>query len=116
MILIQRLKKIKRYKWFKEILFDIGFYLFFFVLGIIFVFNKLENREERVIIMESDEVQPPHAEAQPPETEKYVASSRGKYFYEVGSSRANSLSEKNKIYFSTPEEAKKLGFKPYFGD
>ena len=45
---------------------------------------------------------------------KYVASSRGKYFYEVGSDRGNSLSEKNRIYFSSQEEAEKLGFKPYF--
>lgn len=103
MILIQRFRKIKGQKWFKDLI----FYIIIFILAISFVFVKLGERGEVVIVKE--------------ETFKkedieylYVASSRGKYFYEIGSKKANSLSEKNKIYFSSSEEAKKLGFKPYF--
>jgi len=120
-ILIQRIEKIKgsiKQKWIREIIFDIIFYTIFFVLGIIIVFSKIEKgREKPFVIVESQENL--LNDSFIPENEvnmskKYVASSRGKYFYEVGSSRANSLSDKNKLYFSSQEEAKKLGFKPYF--
>ena len=40
----------------------------------------------------------------------YVASKRGKKFYEIKSSKAQNLSEKNKIYFKTKEEAIKEGY------
>ena len=40
----------------------------------------------------------------------FVASSRGKYYYPVDCSLAQNLSEKNKIYFSTKEEAESRGY------
>ena len=41
---------------------------------------------------------------------RFVASSRGKYYYPVNCSLANNLSEKNKIYFSSKEEAESRGY------
>lgn len=105
-------------KKYKEILWDLIFYLIFFVFGVTFVFSKPEEGRDRPLVLEDkaerivERSSLYNAETQ--EGKRYVASSRGKYFYEVGTSRANSLSDKNKIYFSDPEEAKKLGFKPYF--
>jgi hypothetical protein len=99
---------------------DISFYTFFFVLGGSFVLVKLgDSRVEPVIVPSS--VIPAKEGIQSLDENieseyKYVASSRGKYFYPIGSKRADGLSEKNKMYFSTPEEAKKLGFKPHSGD
>ena len=40
----------------------------------------------------------------------FVASSQGKYYYPVDCSLAQNLSEKNKIYFSTKEEAEGRGY------
>ncbi|MFA5392261.1 MAG: hypothetical protein WC306_01000 [Candidatus Paceibacterota bacterium] len=40
----------------------------------------------------------------------FVASSQGKYYYPVDCSSAQNLSEKNKIYFSTKEEAESRGY------
>ncbi len=40
----------------------------------------------------------------------FVASSRGKYYYPVDCSLSQNLSEKNKIYFSTKEEAEAKGY------
>ncbi|MGE4554585.1 MAG: hypothetical protein AB7D02_00370 [Candidatus Paceibacterota bacterium] len=40
----------------------------------------------------------------------YVASSRGKYYYPLDCPLANNLSEKNKIYFSSKEEAEAKGY------
>ena len=40
----------------------------------------------------------------------FVASSRGKYYYPVECSLANSLKEENKIYFKSQEEAEANGY------
>lgn len=40
----------------------------------------------------------------------YVASSRGKYYYPIDCSLANSLKEENKIYFKSKEEAESSGY------
>jgi hypothetical protein len=40
----------------------------------------------------------------------FVASSRGKYYYPVDCSLAQNLSEKNKIYFQSKEEAESRGY------
>ena len=40
----------------------------------------------------------------------FVASSRGKYYYPVECSLANSLKEENKIYFKSREEAEANGY------
>lgn len=40
----------------------------------------------------------------------FVASSQGKYYYPVDCSSAQNLSEKNKMYFSTKEEAESRGY------
>ena len=122
MILIHRLKKIKFNKAVKETMIDVVFFIVFFILGVCFVFSKIENREERALILKNNDLDP----ASPGSVNElgvrddkkvgnFVASSRGKYYYIVGSERANSLVESNKVYFSTEEEAKKQGFKPYSG-
>lgn len=43
----------------------------------------------------------------------FVASSRGKYYYPVSCSKARGLSEKNKLFFDTKEEAEAKGFKAH---
>lgn len=40
----------------------------------------------------------------------YLASSRGKYYYPIDCSLANSLKEENRIYFKTKEEAESSGY------
>lgn len=40
----------------------------------------------------------------------YVASSKGKYYYPIDCPLAKNLSEKNKIYFQTKEEAESRGY------
>jgi hypothetical protein len=40
----------------------------------------------------------------------YVASKRGKKYYDINSKSAQTLSEKNKIYFKTKEEAEESGY------
>jgi uncharacterized protein (DUF2164 family) len=115
-ILIQRIKKIKEKSFFKEILVDTLFFLGFFIFGVIFVFSHIKGREERAFLLQNqkESVKIENNSIDMEQDFDFVASSRGKYFYEIGSSRANGLSEKNKVYFKTPEEAKNLGFKPYF--
>ena len=41
---------------------------------------------------------------------QFIASSRGKYYYEVGSKKANGLSEKSRVYFQTESEAISHGY------
>ncbi|NMB92140.1 MAG: hypothetical protein GYA31_00750 [Parcubacteria group bacterium] len=41
---------------------------------------------------------------------QYVASSKGKYYYPIDCALAENLSEKNKIYFATKEEAEAKGY------
>jgi hypothetical protein len=128
-------------KWFKlkkrqkEVLIDLGLYLVFFVMGM-FYWLDLENKKESELFIHSSQivttiptlvtpafpsvtqkkfVTPAKAGAQTLNNEKhpFVASSRGKYVYPVDCSRAKSLSEKNKIFFGTLEEAVKDGYKEY---
>lgn len=40
----------------------------------------------------------------------FVASSKGKYYYPIDCPLAKNLSEKNKIYFNTKEEAESRGY------
>lgn len=53
--------------------------------------------------------------AQPPSLApagmRFVASKRGKYYYRVNTAAANGLSESNRVYFGTEEEARQAGFK-----
>jgi len=42
--------------------------------------------------------------------EKYVASKKGKYYYPINCPLANNLSESNKIYFFSKEEAEAQGY------
>jgi len=116
MILIHKLKKIKLSKAVRETIIDSAFFTIFFVFGAIFVFSKIGDREERATILINDnEIETP-VQGETVKTSGFVASSRGKYYYTIGSNRANSLNEGNKIYFSSEEEAKKQGFKPYSGN
>jgi len=41
---------------------------------------------------------------------KFVASKKGKRYYAIDSAAAKNLSEKNKVYFNSEEEAQKAGF------
>ncbi|MDQ5882962.1 MAG: hypothetical protein QG648_316 [Patescibacteria group bacterium] len=41
---------------------------------------------------------------------QYVASSKGKYYYPIDCPLAKNLSDKNKIFFSSKEEAEKQGY------
>lgn len=97
-----------------EMLVDIGFYLLFLTIGIFFVWNKVLSKEEKIIIISESKQTEKEKIATSSSIFLFVASSRGKYYYQIDSNRANSLSEKNRIYFKSQEEAEKAGFKPYF--
>ena len=120
MILIQRIRKIKGKPWFNEILLDGVFYILFFIIGTLVVLFKISEKEGILMLIEETNIAKTVANKDYDEDtgseNKYVASSRGKYFYEIGSDREKSLSAKNKIYFSTFDEAKELGFKPYLSN
>lgn len=49
------------------------------------------------------------AESLPPGTE-YIASSQGKYYYSVLDKKAFNISPKNRIYFSSADEAEQKGY------
>jgi len=119
-ILIQRIRKIKGKPWFNEILLDGVFYILFFIIGTLVVLFKISEKEGILMLIEETNIAKTVANKDYDEDtgseNKYVASSRGKYFYEIGSDREKSLSAKNKIYFSTFDEAKELGFKPYLSN
>lgn len=42
---------------------------------------------------------------------RFVASKKGKRFYPIGSSQAEGLTVKNRVYFSSEEEARRAGYK-----
>lgn len=52
------------------------------------------------------------ANTPPPATFKFVASKNSKVYHPIGSSSANRISVKNRIYFTSKEEAKAKGFEP----
>ncbi len=47
-----------------------------------------------------------------PEGMQYIASKNGKYYYSVLSSKAFGITPKNRVHFSTKEEAEKMGYLP----
>lgn len=47
-----------------------------------------------------------------PQNAVYVASSRGKLYYRIGCGGSVKLSQTNKIFFSTKEQAETKGYKP----
>lgn len=114
MILIQRIKKIKGNKILIEVVYDLIFYGLAFVFMLVFLLILTQNRTPKTTIITKK--LPPNENI--PENLignfNFVASSRGKYFYDINSERADGLSNKNKVYFYTEEEAKNAGFKPYF--
>lgn len=111
------MQKIKGNQVIKEIITEMVFYGSFFIFILIIIYVKIYEKGAKPLILEASKVEISTENILKSDIgikdKKYVASSRGKYFYENGSSRANSLSENNKVYFNTAEEAKKLGFKPY---
>jgi len=61
------------------------------------IYSKVESYDIHVINNNSKE-------------KRYVASKNGKLYYSLGCSGAKRISEKNKIWFATSEEAEKSGF------
>lgn len=51
-----------------------------------------------------------YANREVPEGMMYAASSKGKYYYSVLDKRTFNLSPKNRLWFSTSEEAEKMGY------
>lgn len=47
-----------------------------------------------------------------PEGIQYIASSSGKYYYSILSSKAFGITPKNRLHFKTEAEAEKMGFLP----
>ncbi len=47
-----------------------------------------------------------------PEGTQYIASKSGKYYYSVLSSKAFGITPKNRVHFSTKEEAENMGYLP----
>ncbi|MBN2306585.1 hypothetical protein JXD20_01230 [Candidatus Peregrinibacteria bacterium] len=47
-----------------------------------------------------------------PDGTEYIASKSGKYYYSILSSKAFSITPKNRLYFKTAEEAESKGFLP----
>jgi hypothetical protein len=116
MILIQKIKKIKVKPWLKEVALDILFFTIVMTFLLIYLTIIIKRNSENVLILTNNERIQTQNDKNSSTTLQFVASSKGKYYYKVGSERANSLSEKNKVYFKTAEDAEKLGFKPYFND
>ncbi|NCO25105.1 hypothetical protein GW901_01075 [Candidatus Parcubacteria bacterium] len=65
---------------------------------------------DKELIVNLDDNSTSSGQAINPSQTLFVASSRGKYYYPVDCSLAQNLSEKNKIYFSTKEEAEAKGY------
>jgi len=65
---------------------------------------------DKELIVNLDDNSTSSGQAINPSQTLFVASSRGKYYYPVDCSLAQNLSEKNKIYFSTKEEAESRGY------
>ena len=58
------------------------------------------------LIINPDEITPQASQG----GHQFVASSRGKYYYPIDCSLAENLSEANKIFFSSKEEAESRGY------
>jgi len=52
----------------------------------------------------------PKDKAQVPSWAKFVASKKGKYFYDLSGKAAKNLSSSNKLFFATEKEAKEAGY------
>lgn len=105
-------------------LIDLGIYLVFFIFGILYWLDMDSNRKSELFIHhdyqkeilkqvqdDGQGIQGKTAELE--SGSRFVASSRGKYFYPINCPQGQGLSEKNKIFFDTMEEAQKAGFKEY---
>jgi len=46
-----------------------------------------------------------------PKDMQFIASKSGKYYYSIFDKKAFNISEKNRIYFKTSEEAERVGYK-----
>jgi len=104
MILLHGRKKIKRRKAF--LLYLNCFLSFLFALGIIKIF-PISAKAPEVTIIESD-LQTVVQEAQ-----KFLFGSiNSKTYYNIGCKKGNSISDKNKIWFSGPGEAERAGYGP----
>jgi len=100
------------------------YYLFlisgFLVLSLVFAFGMIVGGkllQRPALTIEKDllinlEEQPIVGDSKKDSSQEngYVASSRGKYYYPVDCSLAKNLSEKNKIYFQSREEAEARGY------
>ena len=71
--------------------------------------HELNNYEETSGINEIDIFEASQTENSM-ENAQFVASTRGKYYYEIGSTKANGLSEKSRVYFQTESDAKAHGY------
>ena len=47
-----------------------------------------------------------------PDGMQYIASKQGKYYYSVLNPKAFSITPKNRLHFTTKEEAEKMGYLP----
>ncbi len=108
----------------KIFLFVKRYYLFlisgFLILSFVFAFGMIVGGkllQRPALIIEKDllinlEEQPITVEKEKNNSQEsgYVASSRGKYYYPIDCSLAKDLSEKNKIYFQSKEEAEERGY------
>lgn len=71
--------------------------------------QALNNYEENSSVNEIDIFKASQTEKSM-ENAQFVASTRGKYYYVVGSEKANGLSEKSRVYFQTESDAKAHGY------
>jgi hypothetical protein len=116
MILIQKIKKIKVKKWILEVLLDSAFFLILSIFFVIYLLSVYNKNSEKALILRTENTKPELITKAEENTYNFVASNRGKYYYLIGSPKANTLSEKNKLYFKSSHEAEKLGFKPYISN
>jgi hypothetical protein len=108
--MITKIKKnVKKYKDFL-ILTSLAILIFGFgfSLGIIYggkIFARPPIIIEKDLLWEKEDF-----EIKENQREKYVASKKGKYYYPINCPLANNLSESNKIYFFSKEEAEAQGY------
>jgi len=112
------LTKIKEFvkRWEKKIIFAIAIFL---IASLSFSLGFIKGGQiiarpalviDKELIVNLDKEITSSTQAVIKEQSLFVASSRGKYYYPVDCSLAQNLSEKNKIYFSTKEEAESRGY------
>ena len=103
---------VKKYIWLSSFVFLIT--TLSFSLGIIIGANILSRPpmiiEKELVLDLETELAEIETKNESPKEFPYVASSRGKYYYPVDCSLANTLKEENKIYFKTSQEAESRGY------